>query len=190
MWLLTINKPFLGTFAHCSIQSSECKVWFDGARKKRKRDFEGEKISKHVKALANRNLNEAKGCKTIHSDLSEASSLSSDEKIAEIEYSNSEETPISAFKRIRFDTGLQALGIEELVKLIELKRDHIPYSDVQVQELLQQLRSGQEELYELTEAETRQCMDGHPQAANIGRIDAVGPPTLDHPIVSQVLPVI
>lgn len=163
--------------------------------------------------------------------MQEASGLSSTEDIAEIEHSDSEETSISAFRRIRFDTGLQALGIEELVKLIELKRDHIPYSDVQVQKLLQQLKSGQEELYELAEAERRQCideyvqnfkitgsrasaleraknvrrrrsritlaeaerrqrMDGYPQTFEIGRMNAVGPFTLDHPIVSQILPFI
>ncbi len=152
------------------MQSSECKVWLDGAGKKRKRDFEGEQISKHVKTLADRNRHESKRLKTLLPNLEGASGLSSDDGRAEIEHSGPEETSIGAFKRIRFDTGLQALAIEELIKLIDLKRDQIPYSDVQLRELIQQMRPkrskwvddlqlGREESYEATEAlhECRVC---------------------------------
>ena len=127
--------------------------------KKRKRDFEGDKISKHVRTLEDRNRNEARRPKTLHPDLQEASGLSSDDEIAEIEHSTSEEASISAFKRIRFDVGLQALANEDLVKLIDLKRDQVPYTDAQIRELLSKRkkwasgsRMGQEELYEAAEA--------------------------------------
>ena len=122
-------------FANYSSKSSECGVWIDGASKKRKRDFEVEKISKHVKLLANRNRNEA-----VHPDLQEAPALSGDEEIAKTEQSESDETSISAFKRIRFDTGLQALTTEELDILIKSKRNQMPYSDVQLREVIQRLK--------------------------------------------------
>ena len=127
--------PLPQTFANYSSKSSECHVWFDGASKKRKRDFEVEKISKHVKLLANRNRNEA-----VHPDLQEAPALSGDEEIAKTEQSESDETSISAFKRIRFDTGLQALTTEELDILIKSKRNQMPYSDVQLREVIQRLK--------------------------------------------------
>lgn len=121
-------------FTQYSIQSSECEVWFDGASKKRKRDFEGEQISKHIKTLADRKHIETKRSETLHSDLQEASGVSSDAKIAEVEQSNLEETSISFFKRIRFDTGLQTLAIEELAMLIQLNRDQVSCSDLQIRE--------------------------------------------------------
>ena len=115
--------------------------------------------------MADRNRNKTKRIKTLEpdlQDLKEALGPSIGEKMAESEHSDSEETSISAFKRLRFDTGLQALAIEELVRLIDLKRDQIPYSDVQLRILFQQMRPnrskwasdwrvGQEELYEAAE---------------------------------------
>ncbi|KAK0506962.1 hypothetical protein JMJ35_010662 [Cladonia borealis] len=69
---------------------SECDVWFDKTSKKRKLDSEGKQASKHVKTLSDRNRNEARIRKT-------------EEELAEIEHSDSEETSIDAFKRIRFN---------------------------------------------------------------------------------------
>ena len=76
------------------IQSSECKVWFDGVSKQRKRDL---KISKHIKTLADR-----------RPKIFQEAGLLGDEETTENLQSDSEETSISAFKRIRFESGLQA----------------------------------------------------------------------------------
>lgn len=78
-------------------QSSECKVWFDGVSKQRKEDL---KISKHIKT---RDRNEAKRPKIF-----QEAGLLGDEETTENLQSDSEETSISAFKRIRFESGLQA----------------------------------------------------------------------------------
>ena len=121
------------------MQSSECKLWFDGAGKKRKRDFEGEQISRHVKNLAEQNCHESKRLQTLLPGLQGASGLSSHE------HSGPQETSIGAFKRIRFDTGLQALATEDLIKLIDLKRDQMPYSDVQLREWVAYLNLGRVE---------------------------------------------
>ena len=67
------------------LQSSECNVWFDKRSRKRKRDFEGGNISKHIEDLVNQNRN------VLH------------EGLAELSQTGSVETSISAFKRIRFD---------------------------------------------------------------------------------------
>ena len=86
--------------------------------------------------MEDRNYKEAKRLKTLRPILQEASGLSSDDEIAGTEQSDFEEACISAFKRIRFDVGLQTLANEDLVKLIDLKRDQIPYTDAQLRELL------------------------------------------------------
>ena len=117
--------PFCENYFDWPSLSSECNVWFDGASKKRKRDFEGERISKHVRTLADQNLREAN-----RPDFSVPNSQE-----ASVPSSELEEMSISAFKRIRFDTGLQALTYQELIKLIDLKRDQIPYSDLQLREM-------------------------------------------------------
>ena len=88
---------------------------------------------KRVKTLADRNRNEAITRKT-------------EEEVAKIEDSDSEETSIDAFKRIRFDKWAS------------------------------EIRKGQEKLYEHMI---------HAHAAQIGRVDALGPPSQDHPVVSQ-----
>lgn len=137
-------------------------MWFDEASKKRKRDYEREQILKHIKSLAERIRNEAKRPKALHPKLQEALGISVDERTAEAEHSDSEETNISAFKRLRFDTGLRALLITTLVMRIYLERDQIPYSDVQLREFFQHMRpkwskwasapEGQEELCGAAEA--------------------------------------
>ena len=66
--------------------------------------------------MADRNRTKAKRLKTRLRDLQEASGLLSDEDIAETEHSDSEETSISAFKRIRFETSL---GQEKLYEAAE-----------------------------------------------------------------------
>ena len=69
-----------------------------------------------------------------------------EEELAETKHSDSEETSIDAFKRIRFDKWV---------------------SDI---------RKGQEKLYEHLI---------YPDLTQEGRVDALGPPSQDHPMVSQ-----
>lgn len=144
-----------------AFQSSECNVWFDGASKKRKRDFEREQISKLVKTLEDRNRNESKWTRHLYPSLQVRSGLSSDEEIENLEHYDSEKTSIRAFKRIRFDRGVQALGIEELIKLIDSKLDQILNAELRVEFSFQptspkrRKRAGeltQEELYKVKQA--------------------------------------
>ena len=133
----------------CSLfnQSSECKVWFDGATKKRKRYSEGSRESRTAKTMAlmvnNYDAYINRG-KDPHPDLRKASGLSNDEEIVETEHSDSGEKYISSFKRIRFDISLQTLAIEELVEyglIVNMCRDQkvsVPY--LQLPEWLQEIR--------------------------------------------------
>lgn len=81
------------------------------------------------------------------------SGLSSDEEIEDLEHYDSEKTSIRAFKRIRFDRGVQALGIEELIKLIDSKLDQIPCAELRVEFLFQPTSPKRKRAGELTQKE-------------------------------------
>ena len=58
----------------------------------------------------------------------------SDETILRNEHSDSTETSIGAFKRIKYDTSLQELSDDQCLLLAKLKRRQKPFSDVQLPE--------------------------------------------------------
>lgn len=67
--------------------------------------------------MADQSRKEAKRPTLLHPDSQDPSSLSNIEQTAEFEDSDSDETYISAFKRIRFDNSLQALAIKGFLML-------------------------------------------------------------------------
>ena len=94
-------------------RSCECQVWFDGVSKQRKRDFERQKNSEQIHSLTGRDRDGAKRIKTLHPDLQEAKKTDEKETTEDLE-SASQGTSLSAFKRIRFQSGLQAEAVVAL----------------------------------------------------------------------------
>ena len=131
-------------------------MWFDNRSQKRKWDFEGEKISKHVENLARLNR------KDHHQEAQDIPNSLNDEGPAEPSQTSVAETSLSSFKRIRFDKGLQALAVQEIIRLIAWNREQISFTDVQLRDLFREMgskkskwagesRIGQQELYEAAE---------------------------------------